>query len=649
MAHKVGRSFKKEILDDALGIDEDKTFGISNKTFVGKNLSKVTPGGKNNIWSQTGDFVEDKITQPVKDGVGALGALVTGGGQDNTQATLDAYNAQVSALEAKENEANRMALANTLLSRGKGKFFDVTRPEEVEKFLVEQEGKYLDPFPDYLRQSGDRLLGDLENTAENINNYIGTSDERMANFQPTLDILGGINQNAIDQLSSIYDGRLESKMNDFRDQGVDITRQLQDLNTRSGNMEYGLQRGVLDSAESYADSLGRSVDMQTALANRQFDELDRMPGLMKDQNRELEQRFGDTYLSELASARGNIGAEYGAADMMAGSEYGAADRMRGSEYGAAEGMFGAENRAADMIQRAERAKALAAGANAENLANSQQRGMRGAMVGQGRGTAQNMGNAMIRSQLGQDRGDLLADVLIRDAKRRGDAGVDYASSIGESDIGYADRTGTSDIDFANRIGGSNIDFADRVGTAGIDNSMKMENILDTEADLAGAKIGSERFEALGGINPALADVYRNEAMLNRANTELGYGDTRMTAEAQNLGLDQGIVDNDQGIYSSLMAQQLANTGMIPGLGMQEAMLPALMGEAALSGQGPLARSVSPYTSTGTLPQGQTIFQNTPYTPPAQGQRRDFLDILSDVPGYIDKGQQAWGKIKGIMG
>jgi len=168
MAHKVGRSIKKEILDDALGIDENKTFGIKNKTLVGGALAKVTPGAKNNIFGQAGDFIEDKVTAPVKEGVGALVGGVLGGGQDNTQATLDAYNAQVSALEAKENEANRMALANTLLSRGKGKFFDVTRPEEVEKFLIEQEGKYLDPFPDYLRQSGDRLLGDLENTAENI-------------------------------------------------------------------------------------------------------------------------------------------------------------------------------------------------------------------------------------------------------------------------------------------------------------------------------------------------------------------------------------------------------------------------------------------------------------------------------------------------
>ena len=31
MAHKIGRSIKKEILDDGFGIDENKTFGIKNK------------------------------------------------------------------------------------------------------------------------------------------------------------------------------------------------------------------------------------------------------------------------------------------------------------------------------------------------------------------------------------------------------------------------------------------------------------------------------------------------------------------------------------------------------------------------------------------------------------------------------------------
>ena len=525
MAHKIGRSFKKEILDDALGIDENKTFGISNKTFVGKNLAKVTPGGKNNIWGQAGDFIEDKITSPVKGLVtGETAAKKAAAAQ---QAQLDAYNKQVSALEKKENEANRMALASTLLSRGKGKFFDITRPEEVEKFLVEQEGQYLDPFPDYLRESGDYLLGDLEDTAQNINNYIGTADERMAAFQPTLERMQGLNQDAMDTLASIYDGRMESELGGYKDRAQDITRQLQALNTEAGDVTAGLQANVLDEAQNYADSLGRSVDMQTALANRQFDELDMIPELMR--------------------------------------------------------------RNADQVLNAERAKARIAGANIEATGNAGRRGLQSAMVGQGTGTGQSMANAMIQAQLGQDRSDLLADALIRNLESQG------------------------------------------------------------EADIEGANIAADRFERLGEINPAMADVYRDEALMGRANTALGFGDPRLQSRAENLGLDQSIVDSDQSFFSSMMAQQLANTGMIPGLGMQEAMLPALMGEAALSPQGPLARSVSPYTSTGTLPQGQTVFQSTPYSPaPTAEGRRDWLDILADIPSYIQKGQDAYGKIKGIF-
>lgn len=649
MAHKVGRSFKKEIMDDVLGVDENKTFGLSNKTFLGKNLAKVTPGGKNSFFEQAGRFVEDKVTQPLKDGVGALGALVTGkAAKDAEQAKLDAYNAQVSALEEKENEANRMALANTLLSRGKGKFFDVTRPEEVEKFLIEQEGKYLDPFPDYLRQSGDRLLGDLENTAENINNYIGSADDRMRDFQPTLDRLGSVNQNAIDKLASIYDGRMEAEMGGYKDRAQDITRQLQGLNTEAGDVTAGLQGNVLDQAERYANSLGDSVDMETALANKRYDILDNMPDIIRAQNAEVAGRYGDTLSSQLGGAGQLYGAEMDSARGMLGAGMDSARGVYGAESDSASGILSAQNRAADMIQRAERAKALAAGANAENLANSQQRGINSAMVGQGTGTAQNMGNAMIRAQLGQQRGDLLADALIRDAERRGTAGVDYASSMGDAGYDFARSAGDAGLDYARSAGDAGIGYADTIGTSGTEFSQKLEDVLNTDADIAGTKIGAERFETLGGINPAMGDVYRDEAMLGRANTALGFGDPRLQARAENLGLDQSMVDSDQAFFSSMLSQQLANTGMIPGLGMQEAMLPALMGEAALSSQGPLARSVSPYTSTGTLPQGQTVFQNTPYTPPPSGGRRDFLDILSDIPSYISKGQEAYGKIKGIF-
>ena len=97
-----------------------------------------------------------------------------------------------------------------------------------------------------------------------------------------------------------------------------------------------------------------------------------------------------------------------------------------------------------------------------------------------------------------------------------------------------------------------------------------------------------------------------------------------------------------------MGQQLANTGLIPGLGMQEAMLPSLTAEAGLAPQGVLARNVSPFTSTGTLPAGNANFNSTPYTPAPMPEETDWLEKISKIPDAIDKGKDAYGKIKDIF-
>ena len=243
----------------------------------------------------------------------------------------------------------------------------------------------------------------------------------------------------------------------------------------------------------------------------------------------------------------------------------------------------------------------------------------------------NMGNAMIRAQLGSQRSDFLADALIRDAERRGGAGINYEGRVGNAEIGRSGKL-ESVLDNDATIG-----YMD-----------KMEGVLDTDADLEGARIASDRFQEIGNINPGLADVYRNEAMLDNANTELDYGDARLAAQAQNLGVDQGMIDSDQSLHASILNQQLANTGMIPGLGLQEAMLPSIVGEAGLSAQGPLARNASPFTSTGSIPAGQTRFSDNPYTPAPLPEGNSFLKTLSKIPDAIGKGKDAYGDIKEIF-
>jgi len=571
--------------------------------------------------------------------------------QRKAQAAAD--EAREEALDDQQERLDRGArqdYATTLLSRGKGTLFDVTDDDAVTKFLEEQEGTYLDPFPDYLRESGDALIEGMEDVGANIENFIGTGTERMQDFQPTLDKLTGMNQSAIDTLGSIYDGTMDEALMGFKDRSQDITRELQDLNLRSADSIAGLQDNVLTEAEKYANSLGDSVDTEVALANLKYDELDRIPEILRAQNRELGGKYGDTLQSEVDAASTLMDSQYGAAEGILDSEVAGASGVLGSEYDAAGRLKDSRETAADKLLEAERLKALAAASNVERTANARQRALRGSMVGQGSGTGENMANAMIRAELGQRRGDLLADAMIRDAQRRGEAGIDYADTTGQADITFADKMGQSGTDFASRLGAADVGFADTTGRAGVDFRKKFESLVDTDADLAGAEIAAERFEALGEINPALADVYRNEAMLGRANTALDFGDPALRAEAENLGLDQSIVDSDESLYTALMAQKLSNTDLIPGLGLQEATLPALAGEAGLAGLGSLARNVSAYTSTGTLPAGQTAFDDNAYVPAttAPTKSKNFLDILSDIPGYVDKGRNAYNKIKGIL-
>lgn len=161
-----------------------------------------------------------------------------------------------------------------------------------------------------------------------------------------------------------------------------------------------------------------------------------------------------------------------------------------------------------------------------------------------------------------------------------------------------------------------------------------QNIIDNEAG---------RYEKLGEINPGLADVYRNEAMLGNANTALEFGDVQSQAMAENLGMDQSMIDADQQLYSDLLSQKLANVGMIPSMGMQKAMLPSMYGEAALAGQGSLASKVAPFTSMGASPSTPQAVTANQYIPPASNSNKIF-DTMAAIP----KVMETVGKAKDIF-
>ena len=154
------------------------------------------------------------------------------------------------------------------------------------------------------------------------------------------------------------------------------------------------------------------------------------------------------------------------------------------------------------------------------------------------------------------------------------------------------------------------------------------------------EIESGRFEKIGAINPAMADVYRDEVMLKMGTPELD-------AQATNLGIDESKIMNESNLYDEIMNRKLGNVDAITGIAMNKALLPSLYGEAALSPTDPLKNEVSPFTTTGALAPGQTNFSETPYTPtpvPESGGF-DYLKLLQNAPDLINKGKEVYNTIR----
>jgi hypothetical protein len=170
---------------------------------------------------------------------------------------------------------------------------------------------------------------------------------------------------------------------------------------------------------------------------------------------------------------------------------------------------------------------------------------------------------------------------------------------------------------------------------GMRQSDLLADALINEAQRRG-EIESGRYEKIGEINPALADVYRNEVAMKLGTPELD-------AMAMNLGIDESKITNREALADEIMNRRLSNVDAITGLASNKALLPSLFAEAALSPTDPLKSEVSPYTSAGALAPGSTNFTSTPFTPAAAPQSGgiDWLSMLSKAPEYIDR-------IKGIF-
>jgi len=158
-------------------------------------------------------------------------------------------------------------------------------------------------------------------------------------------------------------------------------------------------------------------------------------------------------------------------------------------------------------------------------------------------------------------------------------------------------------------------------------------------------IESGRFNKLGEINPAEAEVLRNEALLKNADRAIELGDSRFGAEAENLGLDQGIIEGRAGLETDLINTRLQNAGLLPSLLTQESLLPSIIAEAGINPVNPITNATSGYTQTGSLPAGQATFNKQPYVPQ---DSPSFLDTAAKLPEMYEKGKNIYNDIRDML-
>lgn len=723
-SYGVWKWFKKKVMDDALGIDDNKFLGIKKKTFIGGNIMKITDdilgidskktfGVSDATWDDALATVAGFVSPPLGYAITAADMAIdnnwSGGERVKAKKQLAAQREALAKQAATTSTANmndldlanHRALMSNLVSRGKTGLIDPSDSTRIKNLLASPGdesyidgfsvgGQDMDPFPSWLRKSGDTINQGLNDAGEFSSEFIGDTRSRMEDYRPIMEKLQAMSGGAIDALGGIYDkgeGGIESQFRGFQDKYRDLSGQQQGLNTRTARSNQDFVDSALASGDKYADALRNSHAEQGRLTNLQYDQLDQLPDILRQAQGQVEGRLGDTRDSMVEGTTGLRDARLGGATGLRDARLGGATGLRDTRLEGATGLrdtlLGGASGLRDTLLEgasglrdtrfsnssdllaAEQAKAMAQRENARDLASGAQRNLGSSMVGQGRGTEGSMASQMINAQLGAEQAGYLADTNIRDAQRRalaeeelsrmtgaaqeehsrlsGSAGEEFSRLTGAAGEDYSRMTGAAGEDFSRLTGAAEEDFSRGIGAAGEEFSRGMQNIIPAEVDELRASLGAERLGQLAEINPALGEVYGSQANLQNRLRALDYGDQVLMGEGANLGIDQSLLDDDRSLTGSLMNMRLGNSGMINSLGLNQAMLPGLSIEAGLSPLGPLVRNVSPYTSTGSLPAPVTAYNPNPYTPtPSSGGGFDWKTMLRNAPQIIKKGKEILG-------
>ena len=294
----IGKGLKK-IGDDILGIDGKKTLGIKNSTlgdvakfvapffglpgwaaWAGMNAIEINEAledagkFKNDLVKFGDDFKTNydprnyiglrysnfsDVLPTLKDGEQEGGgeqkltkedrAKARGGSanMENIQNRINAVPSYSLTLNDADMATNK-AIVTAQQGAGKAPIFNPADTNKVNSFFAEpgdenyiedfsKGGTYNDPYPDYMKEAGDTIMGEIDEAGKFFKDYQGTADQRMYDFQPIVDKLKGMNLDLINTTGQIFDqgeGGLESKLRGFNSKQDNLANQLKELNTLTG-------------------------------------------------------------------------------------------------------------------------------------------------------------------------------------------------------------------------------------------------------------------------------------------------------------------------------------------------------------------------------------------------------------------------------
>lgn len=542
----------------------------------------------------------------------------------NSVPSYSLFNADGGRNWSEDGAATGAAIAVDMQSKGKAPIFDINDASKTQSFFASpgdpdyQEGfsmggQYNDPYPQYMRPAGDQIINTINDTGTFFQDYGGTADQRMYDYQPVLDRLKGMNLDAIGTVGSIYDknGGIADTFKGYNQQKDSLSEELKQLNTMTGADNQNNLNNYINSISGIGNAYGNVGSAYGNVGSAYNTQGSQMQNAYNNRANALAQGYGG-----VGGAYGNVGGEYGKSSQ--------AIRNYGDSLGkSVDEQVSLTNQAFD----AERGRALAQNRQGLNLANQGLRNLNSLSTA---GTGSSMANAMISARLGQEMAGNLADVEVDRYRRLAEINPAMADVL--RDEQYARAT---DKDVAGAQQGV---AAAQSLLQGLDAS--------TNAALSGVDQATT-----AGINAANQGVNAQNELVKKATqgalgaeTRYNQGNQMNKALASNIGIDKGMVDADSKLTSDIINTQLQNVSMIPYLGQQAAQLPNLQIEAGLSPVNPLMQYTSPFTFQGAMPSPVNTFNPQP-----AGGGMEWYDYAMMAPNVIGGINQGVNQARNLFG